>query len=1205
MKMTRRSLSAVMMVWVLIFIIFCSGTVHSQTEDTVRIGVLIEGSEEETLAKWTIVSEYLSEDIPIFTFEIVPMDKSAIENQLMAENIDFLIADPATYVMLTRPHGITSIATMKTVAYLPPDYTKNSSLNNVGSVIFTKADRVDIQNLDDIIGLSFLAPESPFFEGWWIAKREFIEHRIVPETDFEALEFSSELEAIVYSVKDGDFDAGTVPSGVLEQMHMEGKINISDFKVIHLQKYDNYPLLVSTRIYPGWAFSKTRETSRSISERVSISLLSMSFNSSDSGSFGDISGWTVSQDYNVVEACMMELKVGMFEEPPALLDTIMRLKSLLAGIMLLLVIAAVNIFYVHDLNKKLGNEIIAKTETEKILKRKHSLENTMLDVSSMFTYPGDVDEAINMALSEIGTLCGANRCYLFLFSKDETLMSNTHEWCSEGVEAQKENLQDLPSDMLPWWLSRLQNDEMINVTDVSALPSEASVEKEILEMQDIKSVLVLPVFIEGHLVGFVGLDDVDGTREWENDDFETLQMFSTLMAMVLKRRKMEQSLRKSELHLKRVLEGSNEGTWDVNLQDDILIFNTRYADIIGHPVDEISPRFEWMRELIHPDDVHVAISELQNVRKGVSETAECEYRIRGKDGKYRWVFNKGKVVEYSEDGKPLHMAGILADISERKEAQNALIAAKKAAEDASRTKSDFLANMSHELRTPLNSVIGFSDILLEGTFGSLNDKQKRYVGNISNSGRHLLNLINDILDLSKIEAGKMVLNIDEFDIGGSLDGIKSVISPLAFKKDIKLIIKLVPDIITIKADKGKFKQIIYNLLSNAIKFTDNGGQIIISVTKKDDHVRVEVTDTGIGISQEDQKKLFKTFTQIDSSNCRMYEGTGLGLVLVRSFIEQHNGRIWVESESGKGSSFIFELPVEFEPSADEAGSEHGNWYVIPEEESSEYVVDTSIADSGKWVIRPLILIVEDEKRSQEILSVTLNDAGYDVKFAANGKEALELAKELQPFAITLDIMMSDMDGWDILKNLKQEKGTEDIPVVIVSILDEKDLGIIWGAFDYFVKPVDREALLSSLGRLKKKRSFEHVNVLVIDDEPSVLELMESMLLTEGYDVMGVSNGKDGIEKALSFSPDIIILDLMMPKVSGFDVINELKKHPETIDIPIIVCTAKDLEDHEKKQLDRDVSFVMQKGIFSKKDLLHCINNVEELSSSRKQEYKQN
>ncbi|SFM20264.1 response regulator [Methanolobus profundi] len=1186
MKINNRSLCTVFIIFLLIFLL--SGSVRSDDEDTLIIGVLVGDDQQRPFERMSGMSEYLSSDITEFTFEIVPLDYHSMDEEIVAGNIDFLIVDPATYVILEKTHGISSIATMETIAYLPSDYTQKVSVHQVGSVIFTKAERTDIDNIGDLSGLSLLALETPSSEGWWTTRMELEAHKIDYENDLGTLEFRNDPESIVLSIVAGEFDAGNVPSGILEKMHMEGKIDINDLNVLHSQSYDNYPLLVSTGVYPGWVFAKTQHTSKSISERVSVSLLSMPFNISGSDSIGDVAGWTVPQDYTPVENILSELQVGPFQPKIDPIGLIMEFRYFLLGISFLLVLAGASVIYVNNLNSKLEKEIAAKTEAETILKRKHMIEKTMFTISSMFTYPGDVDEAIDTSLMEIGTLCGAGRCYLFVFNEDGTQMSNTHEWCSAGVDPQKDELQDLPSDMFPWWMARLQDDQMVNISDVSAMPPEASAEKEILEMQDIKSILVLPVFIEGILVGFVGIDDVNGTKEWEMDDFDTLHMFSTMMAMVIKRRKMEKSLMESEQHLKRVLEGSNEGTWDADIQEDRIVFNDRYAEILGYPVDEVGTYYEWMNERIHPDDAHHVHEKIEAVHKGNTETAESEYRVRGKDGQYRWVFNKGKVVEYSKDGKPLHMAGILVDISDRKAAEEALIAAKDAAEDASRIKSEFLANMSHELRTPLNSVIGFSDILLEGTFGSLNDKQKRYVGNISKSGKHLLTLINDILDLSKVEAGKMTLNIEEFDVGGSLDDIRSIVSPLALKKDIGLVVELVPETILLKADKGKFKQIIYNLLSNAIKFTDAGGTVGISVTEQDNHILVNVTDTGIGITEEDQQKLFKAFTQIDSSTCRVYEGTGLGLALVKSFIELHGGRIWVESECGRGSSFLFELPLEpvqF-PGPEEIET------VIMSEGSLE---DRSIADPDKVDKGPLVLVVEDEVSSQEILAITLKNAGYDVRFASDGKEALELARELQPFAITLDIMMPKIDGWGVLKQLKHEKRTENIPVVIVSILNEKDLGIIWGAFDYMVKPVDREALLSSLERLRELRSFEQVNVLVIDDEPSVIELMESMLSNEGYDIMSASNGKEGIERALSFLPDVIILDLMMPKVDGFDVISELKKHPETIDIPIIVCTAKDLEAYEKEQLDRDVSFVMQKGIFSKQDLLGCIKSLEKLS----------
>ncbi|MEZ5333823.1 MAG: PhnD/SsuA/transferrin family substrate-binding protein [Methanolobus sp.] len=830
MKMKKAFFS----LFIVAFLIFVSliSPVQSQDEDVLKIGVLVGNNQNRSFEKMQGMDEYLTWDVLEFDFEIYPLDFASMQESIDKGTIDFVIVDPASYVILEQSHGISAIATMETVAYLPPDYTARASVNHVGSAIFAKSDREDIETIGDLSGVSFIAIETPSSEGWWITKRELTEHRINPETDFEFLEFDPDPENVVSSVKNGEFDAGTVPSGLLEKMYMEGKIDINDFKIIHKQEYEDYPFLVSTRLYPGWVFAKTPQTSKSISERVSIYLFSTPFSVSGTGNIGDLAGWTVPQDYSSVVDCLRDLKEGPFKEEFDVIGVIIHFKYFLGGILLLLLLAVFSVLYVNNLNVKLESEIEAKTEAEILLTRRHKIEQTMFKISSMFTYPGDVDEAINNSLSEIGVLCGASRSYLFLFTPDGQFMNNTHEWCSEGVVSHRDDLQDLPSDMFPWWMSKLKNEEMIRVADVSSLPSEAVAEKEILEMQNIKSIIVFPAIIEGKLVGFVGLDEVNGTREWETEDFETLQMFSTLMSMVLKRRKTERSLRESEQHLKRVLEGSNEGTWDVNLQEDLLVFNERYAEIIGYTENEVGTGFEWMKERIHPDDINCVLSTLGYINKGISETAECEYRVMGGDGKYRWVYNRGKVVEYSEDGKPLHMAGILVDISERKAAEATLLAAKKAAEDASRTKSEFLANMSHELRTPLNSVIGFSDLLIEGTFGNLNEKQTKYVNNISNSGKHLLSLINDILDLSKIEAGKMKLNLTEFQIAKSLEEISSTISPLAMKKNIDLNFNIVPENISIRADKGKFRQIIYNLLSNAIKFTDEGGKVGIFVQKR-------------------------------------------------------------------------------------------------------------------------------------------------------------------------------------------------------------------------------------------------------------------------------------------------------------------------------------------------------------------------------------
>lgn len=497
----------------------------------------------------------------------------------------------------------------------------------------------------------------------------------------------------------------------------------------------------------------------------------------------------------------------------------------------------------------------------------------------------------------------------------------------------------------------------------------------------------------------------------------------------------------------------------------------------------------------------------------------------------------------------------------------------KKIETANKAKSEFLANMSHELRTPLNAIIGFSEVLRDKLCGDLNEEQIEFTMDIHSSGQHLLQMINDILDLSKIESGKLELKYEEFEIGGTIESVLITLKGLANKKSLAVETTIHNPATRLFADPVKFKQILYNLLSNAIKFTREKGKITIhtsAIKEEKDFVEVEVTDTGIGIAPEDYPKIFVEFSQVDSSYSRNYQGTGLGLALTKKLVEMHGGKIGFESRVGMGSTFRFTLPVN--PSA---------------QLGKERAVACLLKRPGG---RETVLVVEDDPKTSELLCIFLKKSGYQTLTAFDGEEALQKARAFRPFAITLDVMLPKKDGWEVLKELKEDKDTKDIPVLVISIIDNKDIGFGLGATDYLCKPASRSELLSKLASYGLPPIVNNLQtkILIIDDEPKSVELFGKLLIAEGYDVLKAYGGKEGIDKVFQHKPDLILLDLMMPEVNGFDVVDKLKTSPETNTIPIIVITAKDLTQKDKEKLNHYVSLVVKKGTYSKERFLKDI-----------------
>jgi len=533
--------------------------------------------------------------------------------------------------------------------------------------------------------------------------------------------------------------------------------------------------------------------------------------------------------------------------------------------------------------------------------------------------------------------------------------------------------------------------------------------------------------------------------------------------------------------------------------------------------------------------------------------------------------------ELQRQGEELSMQNeeLSSQSDELRAQQHALEEKNREIERANQAKSEFLANMSHELRTPLNSIIGFSEVLEDQIFGELNETQKKYIHNINTSGMHLLQLINDVLDLSKVEAGKMSLQCEDFPIPAALHDINTAMRNELDKKNLSFDMEIDERLASLNADKQKVRQIMLNLLSNAVKFTPQGGMIKVSAKGVDGSVQISITDTGIGIKPEDIKRIFERFQQIDSKTAREYPGTGLGLALTRKFVEMHGGKIWVESEFGKGSTFTFTIPLK--------------------PISKTFQKDTTSSDAvenGKK--RPLILVVENDPKSSELLKDCLIREGYKVATACNEKEAVDKAKELKPMAITLDVNLTWESGWKVLEKLKEIPETKDIPVIVVSILEEREQGFSLGAVDCLVKPITREQLVQTLKKhgLTVRPETGPVNILVIDDEPKTVELVAAVLEAEGYCVQKAYSGQEGIDWATRHGYDLIILDLMMPKVDGFDVVEELKRHDGSKDVPIIIATAKDLTEDDLIRLRGKVESIAQKGRFSKEELLRNIKRIE-------------
>jgi len=681
------------------------------------------------------------------------------------------------------------------------------------------------------------------------------------------------------------------------------------------------------------------------------------------------------------------------------------------------------------------------------------------------------------------------------------------------------------------------------------------------------------------------------------------RMFVALGRDVSERRAAEAIRRRNELRFRAIFEGAPTGLVLLDETDTVIAANPAIETMLG--VESGDLLGATLAEISHPEDAQADNEQLFELYLGRRSHVRFERRFVAEDGTTVWTevsafryrtpeSNEQRTVAFIEDIRERkrieeerramferldelvaqRTAALEQEIAERKRTETQLSKAMRAAESANLAKSQFLASMSHELRTPLNAVIGYSEMLIEEAEDAGSEDFIPDLERIRNAGKHLLGLINDILDLSKVEAGKIELYIETVELKQLIDEVMATIQPLAGNKGNELELVIDTELELFETDHTRVRQILFNLLSNACKFTDEGKvslHIRDLVNQGRTWLAFDVADTGLGIKPEQLDKLFKPFTQADASTSRRFGGTGLGLSISESFAKLLGGRIAVSSEYGVGSTFSLWLPAE-----------GGNAVVQPEPDHSD-ASWPRVSSLGR------ILVVDDERDSRSLLARLLEMEGYTVMTAPNGERALEIAKTHRPDAITLDVMMPGMDGWAVLDQLKQESELAEIPVVIVSAAPDLGMGYALGATDVMSKPIERDRLLRMLAQLETVGGPQHV--LVVDDDPEARELVARAIRKEGWQVRESPNGLAALEAMRVAKPQLVVLDLMMPEMDGFEVLEHLRADPSLRSLPVIVVTAKSLSDDERQFLSRRVGTIMQKGSYSRTNLIEHLRDL--------------
>lgn len=846
--------------------------------------------------------------------------------------------------------------------------------------------------------------------------------------------------------------------------------------------------------------------------------------------------------------------------------------------------------------------------------------------------PGsEIDQSIDRALEAIATFNGFHRSYIYLLSFDKTSAHKTYEWCADGIPAIKKHSADPEIDIaqIPWIVQKLEEAECLHIPEISELVPAAQAEIAYLTgkrptefltdspsqtatdstdsiadspntklnkpQKNPQSLIIIPLICSKNLVGFLGFDNCTSTvdRSWIKIS-TPLKIVGQTIANALERQKAEFALRQAETKYRSIFENAVEGIFQTTPEGRYLSANSALAGIYGYEtVDKMLAELANLNHQLYVDPDRRAEFVAQfGTRRQVSKFESQIYR---RDGSKIWISENALRI-CDENNSVLYYEGTVTDITDRKQAESAMQSALEAAESANRAKSTFLANMSHELRTPLNAIIGYSEMLKEeaeesGSCESVPDLEK-----IRTAGKHLLSMIDDILDISKIEAGRMDLYLETFEIHALIESAVATARPLVEKNGNTLEVYCPENLNTMHADMTKVRQVLLNLLSNAAKFTKNGRIAIGVETIKNEKLKMKnqevsseilisnseflsfrVSDTGIGMTQEQLQRVFQPFTQADASTTRKYGGTGLGLAISQRFCQMMAGSIEASSELGAGTTFTVLLPR-----------------AIKQPEIPNKVRDSTSTASANGV--GTVLVVDDDPISRDLIQRALARQGLHTEVAGGGEQALRLAKQLRPDAITLDVIMPGMDGWAVLSALKADPDLAEIPVILLSFVGNKSLGFALGASDYLTKPVDGKRLAALLNKYRRDQDGVAANsllcqILIVEDDDATRKILRRILEKKGWAVTEADSGRSALKQLEVSRPHLILLDLMLPEMDGFELIAELRKSHSEDPIPIVVITAKDLTTAESQQLNGYVDRVLQKGVYSCDTLLRDVRSI--------------